>query len=133
MIRIKTDAAVNEKNKSAGIGIVIVNDDLYKQLAIPFPYEQNLNNHTLEFQAVIQALEWLLENDLTQEMVFIETDSKVVVQVVEKEQTKNEAYLSLLNEILTLREKFSIVTIQWIPEKENKGADNLAKQALKKT
>lgn len=132
MIRINTDAAVNEKSKTAGIGIVVVSDNLYKQLAIPYPYEQNFNNHTLEFKAIILALKWLIDHNLIEEMVFIETDSKVVVQVVEKKHTKNDTYLPLLNEILSLQKNFPIVTIQWIPEKHNKGADNLAKQALMK-
>lgn len=132
MIRINSDAAINQVAKTAGIGLVIVTNDQYQQLAIPMPYQVDVNNHVLEFQAVKEALSWLIEHDLTNEMVFIETDSKVVVDVVEKELTKNKTYQPLLEDILSLKVQFPVVTLTWIPEKQNKGADNLAKQALRK-
>lgn len=132
MIRIKTDAAVNDTKKTAGIGIVIISENMYEQLAIPIPYDQVHNNHTLEFEAFLSALRWLIKENITDEMIFIETDSQVVVQVIENEQTKNNLYQPFIDEYIRLKEYFSIITLQWIPERENKGADNLAKQALMK-
>lgn len=132
MIRVHTDAAVNQKKNRAGIGIVITGDDLYHQLSIPYPYDQVTNNHTLEFKAIIYSLEWLIENNYTDQMVFLYTDSQVAYHSVDNERTKNSAYQPLLDQILKLIQQLPLVTIQWVPEKQNKGADNLARQALNK-
>lgn len=132
MIRINTDAAVNDVKKTAGMGIVINSNKLYEQLSVPVDYETVHNNHTLEFKTLIYALNWLKTEQLTEEMVFIETDSQVVVQVIENEHTKNELYQPFLDDYLNVKDNFPFISIQWIPEKNNKGADNLAKQALMK-
>lgn len=132
MIRIHTDAAVNQKQQKAGVGLVIVGEDLYEQISIPIPYEQVYNNHTLEFKALIYALRWVIEHNYTDQMIFLHTDSKVAYDVVDKGFTKNDLYQSLLEEIKTLIKVLPLVTVQWVPEKQNRGADNLAKQALNK-
>ncbi|EKU93968.1 14.7 kDa ribonuclease H-like protein [Alloiococcus otitis] len=130
MIRVNTDAAYNPKNKKAGLGIVITGPGFHEQIAIPL--ETSPNNHTAEFQALIYALNWLVDHDLTSQMVFVACDSKALTQVIHNEGSKNEAYQKYLESILALRENFQLITFDWVPESQNKGADNLAKQALRK-
>lgn len=130
MIRVNTDAAFNPKTNQAGMGILISGDGLYEQLAVPLT--DTKNNHTAEFEALIYGLYWLISQELTESMVFLRTDSRVVTQVIENKHTKNQDYQPFLEEILALKKVFNLIYFEWIPENQNKGADNLAKQALMK-
>ncbi|PJH64055.1 RNase H family protein, partial [Salmonella enterica] len=69
-----TDAAVDIKTKKAGIGFVVIGKDVYEQLS--FPLGGLWDNHTAEWKAVNSALNWLLEQQYIDEMLFIYTDSK---------------------------------------------------------
>lgn len=130
MIRLYTDAAVAGNPGPAGVGILIVTNNGQKQLTNPL--EGIWNNHHAEFKAIILGLSWLIENNYTDEMIFCYTDSKIVAQSVEKKYVKNPITHQYLSEILELLVKFHYISIEWIPESENKGADNLARQALQK-
>lgn len=130
MIRIYTDAAVKGNPGPVGIGIVIVRTNEQTQLSIPL--NDTLDNHQAEFQAVIHGLKWLIQKKWTNELTFCYTDSQIVAQSIEKEYAKDIYFQNSVNEILSLMRNFSYISIEWIPESENKGADNLAKQALSK-
>lgn len=131
MIRIYTDAAVKGNPGPVGIGIVIVRNN--EQTQHSFPFDEQLNNHQAEFQAVIQGMKWLIKNDWTDELTFCYTDSQIVAQSVEKKYVKDMSSKKYLDDILKLMEEFPYANVTWIPESENRGADNLAKQALQKT
>lgn len=128
MIRLYTDAAVKGNPGPAGVGILVLTDDGQHQITIPL--SNTWNNHHAEFQAVILGLQILKEKGLTEEMVFCYTDSLIVAQSIEIEYVKDIITKPYLEEILHLIDQFSIVTTTWIPESKNKGADNLARQAL---
>lgn len=130
MIKVYTDAATKGNPGLSGIGIVIVGQDLHKQLALSC--ETHMTNHQAEFQAVILALEWLLEQQYQEEMIFFHSDSKIVVQTLIKHYTKNPDFLPLYHQIETLRKSFTFLDFKWIPESQNKGADHLARQGLQK-
>ena len=66
-------------------------------------------------------------------MIFCYTDSQIVAQSVEKKYVKDMSSKKYLDDILKLMEEFPYANVTWIPESENRGADNLAKQALQKT
>ncbi|HLR88124.1 MAG TPA: ribonuclease HI family protein [Atopostipes sp.] len=131
MIRLYTDTAVNGNPGSAGVGLLIVKENEQHQITIPL--DGQWNNHHAEFKAVSLGLSWLIENNYTNEMTFCYTDSQIVAQSVEKEHVKDPIAQKYLKEILEMMAQFKIVTIEWIPENQNKGADNLARQALQKT
>src|SRR5690625_2996384 len=131
MIRMYTDAAVKGNPGPAGVGLLIIFDKEQKQ--ITFPLEGTWNNHHAEFKAMQLGLKWLSDQQFTDEMVFCYTDSKIVAQSVEKKYVKNSVAANYLSEILTLMEQFSFISVKWIPESDNKGADHLARQALQKT
>lgn len=130
MIRLYTDAAVSGDPGNAGIGILILFDQEQKQYSIPLAHNQ-WNTHLAEFHALLYGLRLLVEKGLTDQMTFCYTDSQIVAQSVDKSYVKNKEYNKYLMEILELMDEFPYLSVQWIPNRENKGADNLAKQALR--
>ena len=130
MIRVKTDAAVNGNPGKVGIGIEI----LYKKQQFLFKENSELlmDNHQAELWAIYRALIILQEKELDQEMIFLNSDSKFAMMAIEKNYTKQIAYQDILKRVQEERKKFPQLFLEWIPEKENRGADQLARQALQK-
>ena len=128
MIRVKTDAAVNGNPGKVGIGIEI----LYKKQQFLFKENSELlmDNHQAELWAIYRALIILQEKEWNQEMIFLNSDSKFVMMAIEKNYTKQIAYQDILKKVQEERKKFPQLFLEWIPEKENRGADQLARQAL---
>ncbi|SLM87173.1 MULTISPECIES: ribonuclease HI family protein [Vagococcus] len=127
MIKIYIDAATHQtKNISAGGMIVLLNKE---QLQIKQTLRAKTNNEA-EFEILLFALEFALNNNWNQETIFIYSDSQIVIQSLEKKYAKEDSFSTLLNQILTLMNKFDFIFIEWQGEKQNKGADNLARQAL---
>ena len=128
MIRIKTDAAVNGNPGKVGIGIEI----LYKKQQFLFKENSELlmDNHQAELWAIYRALIILQEKEWDQEMIFLNSDSKFAMMAIEKNYTKQIAYQDILKKVQEERKKFPQLFLEWIPEKENRGADQLARQAL---
>ncbi|MER2063957.1 MAG: ribonuclease HI family protein [Alkalibacterium sp.] len=130
MLRIYSDAAVSPKDQLAGAGLVVVGDGLYEQLVLPLSSTED--NHLAELQAFYHAVKWPLDNDRAAEWTVFHTDSQLVAQAIKKNHIKNSTYTDIFQAITQSLEKLSFYEVKWIPEKENKGADNLAKQALAK-
>ena len=128
MIRVKTDAAVNGNPGKVGIGIEI----LYKKQQFLFKENSELlmDNHQAELWAIYRALIILQEKEWNQEMIFLNSDSKFAMMAIEKNYTKQIAYQDILKKVQEERKKFPQLFLEWIPEKENRGADKLARQAL---
>lgn len=128
MIRVKTDAAVNGNPGKVGIGIEI----LYQKQQFLFKEnsEQLMDNHQAELWAIYRALIILQEKEWLQEMIFLNSDSKFAMMAIEKNYTKQIAYQEILKKVQEERKKFPQLFLEWIPEKENRGADQLARQAL---
>ena len=128
MIRVRTDAAVNGNPGKVGIGIEI----LYKKQQFLFKEnaDQLMDNHQAELWAIYRALIILQEKEWYQEMIFLNSDSKFAMMAIEKNYTKQVAYQEILKKVQEERKKFPQLFLEWIPEKENRGADQLARQAL---
>ena len=128
MIRVRTDAAVNGNPGKVGIGIEI----LYKKQQFLFKENSELlmDNHQAELWAIYRALIILQEKEWYQEMIFLNSDSKFAMMAIEKNYTKQIAYQDILKKVQEERKKFPQLFLEWIPEKENRGADQLARQAL---
>ena len=128
MIRVRTDAAVNGNPGKVGIGIEILYQKqqfLFKENA-----DQLMDNHQAELWAIYRALIILQEKEWNQEMIFLNSDSKFAMMAIEKNYTKQIAYQDILKKVQEERKKFPQLFLEWIPEKENRGADQLARQAL---
>ena len=128
MIKVYTDAAVNGNPGDVGLGILVLKDGEQKQFKIPL--EEKMDNHLAEFTAIHWALEWLLKEGMQEELIFMHTDSKVAADAIAKNYTKKEANRLVLKEIHQKLKHFPQMFVKWIPESENRGADQLARQAL---
>ncbi len=128
MIKVYTDAAVNGNPGDVGLGVLVLKDG--EQLPFKISVEEKMDNHLAEFTAINWALGWLLEEGLQEELIFMHTDSKVTADAISKRYTKKEANRIVLKEIQNKLKDFSQLFVKWIPESENRGADQLARQAL---
>lgn len=133
MYKIYVDAATKGNPGPSAIGIVILNTHTKEYQQISHPLKNTYTNHEAEFEAVIYALEWINKQPMTDHIIWIHSDSKIVIQTIDKNFTKNEcfkAYLRKINQLIHHSRR--LIFFKWIPEKENKGADQLAKQGLLK-
>ncbi|WP_078428190.1 reverse transcriptase-like protein [Alkalihalobacterium alkalinitrilicum] len=128
MIEVYIDGASAGNPGPSGAGIYINykdgNEDRY---AIPLG---ELTNHEAEYMALIKALELCKEKGLT--TVSFRTDSQLIDQAVEKRYVKKEQYQKLLDEALTYIDQFDLFFLKWIPSNQNKNADELSRQAVRK-
>ena len=131
MIKVYTDAAVNGNPGDVGLGVLVLKDG--EQLPFKISVGEKMDNHLAEFTAINWALGWLLQEGLQEELIFMHTDSKVTADAISKRYTKKEANRIVLKEIQNKLRDFSQIFVKWIPESENKGADQLARQALQQT
>ena len=128
MIRVRTDAAVNGNPGKVGIGIEILYEK--QQFLFKENTDQLMDNHQAELWAIYRALIILQEKEWDQEMIFLNSDSKFAMMAIEKNYTKQVAYQEILKKVQEERKKIPQLFLEWIPEKENRGADQLARQAL---
>ncbi|WP_100010514.1 ribonuclease HI family protein [Lentibacillus sediminis] len=127
MIEVYTDGAASGDPGLSGAGIFIKAHG--KQQEHTFPLG-SMSNHEAEFHAVIKALE-VCSQAFPDEILSFRSDSKLVVETIEKDFTKNRKFLPLLEIIRERTNAFPYFFIKWIPEKQNHHADRLARQALR--
>ena len=128
MIRVRTDAAVNGNPGKVGIGIEILYEK--QQFLFKENTDQLMDNHQAELWAIYRALIILQEKEWHHEVIFLNSDSKFTMMSIEKNYTKQVAYQEILKKVQGERKKIPQLFLEWIPEKENRGADQLARQAL---
>ncbi|MHA6251799.1 ribonuclease HI family protein [Oceanobacillus sp. CAU 1775] len=128
MIEVYTDGASRGNPGPSGMGIAIKKNKEIHEYSF---FQENLSNHEAEFLAVIKALE-ICKKNFPEEILSFRTDSKVVVDTIEKDHTKNHIFSSFLTEIRELKKDFPYFFIKWIPEKENYIADRLAREIIRK-
>lgn len=130
MIKIYIDAATHQKKQISAGGMIVLIDK--EQLQIKQPLKAKTNNEA-EFEILLFALEFAIDKQWENETIFIYSDSRIVVQSLEKKYAKDPIFSSLLKKILILIDRFDLLFIEWQGEQKNKGADNLARQALQLT
>ena len=128
MIRVRTDAAVNGNPGKVGIGTEILYEK--QQFLFKESSDQLMDNHQAELWAIYRALIILQEKEWHHEVIFLNSDSKFAMMAIEKNYTKQVAYQEILKKVQEERKKIPQLFLEWIPEKENRGADQLARQAL---
>ena len=128
MIRVRTDAAVNGNPGKVGIGIEILYEK--QQFLFKENTDQLMDNHQAELWAIYRALIILQEKEWHHEVIFLNSDSKFAMMAIEKNYTKQVAYQEILKKVQEERKKIPQLFLEWIPEKENRGAEQLARQAL---
>lgn len=128
MYTLYTDAATNNDTQHSAAGILIVHAGKQQQLHASLP---DSDNHYAEFHAALAGFDALLKlvNGAAKTVtVQYFTDSKIVAESVEKRYAKH--YQALVDQLLAKQAEFNLVITQWLPEKQNQGAHNLAQQAL---
>lgn len=128
MIKLFVDGAATGKEGYAAIGVLIVEDGVQEQLGLSM--DARMDNHRAEFEALLYGLRHLKAHNKQDQLIFCYTDSKLVAESLRKRYTKKTEHKQYLEEALQAMAGFSNLYLEWIPEKENKGADNLAKNAL---
>ena len=130
MIKMYTDASTKNNPGPSGVGIVISTETRYEQLSISL--ENEMSNHEAEFEALLEGLNYLIDHKLTDETLMMYTDSKLLASAIKKKYVKKDIFKVRLTLIYERLNHFPLFFVQWIPESQNRGADNLAKQALQK-
>lgn len=127
MIEVYIDGASAGNPGPNGAGIFIKTNENTSRFSIPLG---NISNHEAEFHALIEALQICLKKGY--KVVSFRTDSELVERSIAKEYVKNTSYVPLLDQALALIKKFDLFFIKWIPSKENRAADQLARAAIRK-
>lgn len=128
MLEVYIDAASAGNPGPSGIGIFLKGEGLHEKIS---EYIGETNNHIAEFTALVRGLEEAAKTGTS--LVSMRSDSKIVVASVEKAYVKNEEFKPYLERALRLIEQFDLFFIKWIPDKENKAADALARAAIQKS
>ncbi|MFD1707204.1 reverse transcriptase-like protein [Siminovitchia sediminis] len=126
MIEVYIDAASAGNPGPSGAGIYIKYNGQADTYSIPLG---SLTNHEAEFWALIKALEICHQHSSA--IISVRSDSTLVVNALEKEFVRNPTYIPLLEKAVELSKTFELFFIKWIPSKENRKADELAKKAIR--
>lgn len=126
MIEVYIDGASAGNPGLSGAGIFIKSHHKTYNYSIPLGI---MSNHEAEFSALVKSLEICLEAEF--QIVSVRSDSSLVVEAVERRFVKNDIYRPYLDQALMLISNFDLFFIKWIPSKENKQADQLARRAIR--
>ncbi|WP_067836392.1 ribonuclease HI family protein [Amphibacillus sediminis] len=126
MLEVYVDGATAGNPGESGIGFVIKNKKICHQ---GYAYIGQASNHQAEFEAVIHALRYC-QKQFPDTILSIRSDSKLVVDAIEKRFVKRHSFKAHLNQILEYQQVFPHCFIKWIPDQQNKQADRLARLAL---
>ncbi|WP_368504398.1 reverse transcriptase-like protein [Alkalihalophilus sp. As8PL] len=129
MIDVYIDGASAGDPGPSGAGVFInYKDGNVEQFSIPLG---NMSNHEAEYEALIHALKICKEKEFKH--VSFRTDSQLIDQAVEKRYVKNRRYDPYLKQALTYIDDFELFFMKWIPSKQNRNADQLARKAIQKS
>jgi len=126
MAQIFIDAATRQNPFESSIGYVIRTDDSVLEFG---QYLGEMENHEAEWNSLIEALKQAAALNLT--TVLIKSDSKIVVDSINKNFVKNQKFKHYLNAYQELEKQFDLLIINWIPRNQNKHADHIARHYLK--
>ena len=127
MLEVYIDGASAGNPGPSGIGLFLKGEGHLIKISEPIG---NTNNHQAEFIALVRGLEEAKKIGVS--FVSMRSDSKIVVSSIEKNYVKNEEFKPYLQRAQVLIEQFELFFIKWIPDKENKAADALAREAILK-
>ncbi|MEK5080014.1 reverse transcriptase-like protein [Solibacillus sp. FSL W7-1436] len=127
MLEVYIDGASAGNPGPSGIGIFIKGEGQHIKISEPIGVT---DNHQAEFTALLRGLEEALK--IGSSFVSMRSDSKIVVSSIDKAYVKNEEFKPYLEQALALIEQFDLFFIKWVPDKENKAADVLAREAILK-
>ncbi len=125
---IYTDGASSGNPGPAGIGVVIEIDGQKKTLS---EYIGETTNNVAEYTALVRALQLAHQRRVGSVEVF--TDSELLVKQLNGQyRVRNEGLLPLYRKVISLLKSFKSSKITHIPREQNREADRLSKDAIKK-
>ncbi|WP_227936292.1 reverse transcriptase-like protein [Alkalihalobacillus deserti] len=128
MVDVYIDGASAGDPGPSGAGIFInYKNGQVENYAIPLTI---MSNHEAEYEALIYALDLCLEKGMT--IVSFRTDSKLIDDAIEKRFVKNKKFQPYLEKAIEKIDQFDLFFIKWVPSNQNKNADRLARQAIRK-
>jgi len=125
MIELFTDGASAGNPGVSGIGIFIRGEGHNIQISDAIP---PTNNHIAEFSALVRGLQEVQK--LGASFVAAKSDAKIVVDAINKNYVKNSDYRPFLQQAMQIIATFDIFYIEWLPDRQNKAADALARRAI---
>ncbi len=129
-LEIYIDGASKGNPGHSGIGVVIRKEG--KAIKNISSYIGTATNNVAEYTALIYALEEALL--LKAKSLKINTDSQLLARQLNKVYKVRQAgIINLYNRVTRLLTGFEKVLINHIPREENRSADKLATEAIKKT
>ncbi|MCX5799005.1 MAG: ribonuclease HI family protein [Proteobacteria bacterium] len=127
---IYIDGASSCNPGASGAGIVAF-DNNGNELFRDSIYLGHMTNNMAEYEALIRALRKAEQSSIKHISVY--TDSLLVAnQVLGKYRVKNAGLKVYVEEIKKIIRNFTSFALQYIPREENRLADKLAKDAIKK-
>lgn len=127
-VDIYIDGASKGNPGHAGVGVIICQDS--RVLKNVSNYIGKATNNFAEYTALIYALEEALI--IKADTIKINTDSQLLYRQIKREyKVKSPSIIGLYNQALHLISAFKEFSINYIPRKDNRGADKLATQAIK--
>lgn len=88
------------------------------------PYSPEATNNVAEYQGVLKALEWLVEQKLEQEKILIRGDSELVIRQIKGEyKVKAPNLAPLFKRVRELSLRFPSLRFEWVPREQNEEAD----------
>lgn len=128
-VLIYTDGGSRNNPGEAGIGAVIYKEG--EVVAEVSEYIGIQTNNWAEYQAIIRALETVLECGLQDEVIEIRMDSKLAAEQLKGSWKVKEPTLKpQFEKARLLIEKCTEVRLVHVPREENKVADKLANEAM---
>jgi ribonuclease HI len=130
--QVFTDGASKGNPGPASIGIVCYASA--SQTEIVFQHSEKIGkntNNVAEWTSLIRALELLIQRNIAEVSIFMDSEL-VVKQFNGLYKTKHPEMQKLKNMAFSLKERFSILILKYIPREKNKMADKLANEAFEK-
>lgn len=125
MIQLYIDASTEVTTGISGVGIVVKYQQKTTQYAIPLI--NHYTNHEAEFIALIISL--TIAKNYHDPHLYIFSDSQTIVDALSHHSIHHPNLKELLYIAKQRCSSFETCEISWLSEKNNKGADHLARQA----
>lgn len=121
-----------------GVGVFILNSKRERIFTHSKYYEAKemngaTSNNVAEYLGVIEALKFLLKNNLQEEKIIFCGDSKMAINQMKGDWNYNGGiYSKYYYEAIELKKSFKNISFEWIPREKNSIADKLSKaEAIK--
>lgn len=90
----------------------------------------DVSNNVAEYTALMKALEWLVQNNLTEKLVEVKGDSQLAIRQLNGiYRVKAPRIIPLYKRVVELAEKFNKIHFIWVPRQYNEEADSLSRKA----